>query len=198
MNILIRYASPTYSNDLYDDYCKSGLLQDVLHISEKGLEEIAIAHFTEAKKIYFADSHVASETATAIAERYNIKDLELLPELKNIKHDFTKYIQKSELNDLSKMLYLRKQFFTDLINDKLLEEKSDIINRFMSLKKFLDTETNAIFVTHGLTLVALKIFLTIGFDTSIENFGKVVDFSLPFYGSLKGFSYPTLDDITVL
>lgn len=194
----MRYASPQYSSNLYKDYCQSGLLIDTVNLSSKGKEEINHATFKNIEKIYCSNSKIAIETAETIQKKIQLDKVEVLPILKNIKHDFSKYIKETELQDSEKMLNVRKQFFIDLIEDNLLEQKSAIINRCEQIHELLESEQNALFITHGLMLVTLKIFLNNKLEMSVEELRKltIIDFSKPFYGSLKGFYYPNLQDIS--
>jgi len=141
------------------------------------------------KKIYCSQSKQSIQTANLLWNNVNI-----LPELKNIKHDLSKFTDKwlrSNLNE--NVLYdLRKNFIQEFVNDNLIEKKKNIYLRFQSLD-ILTMQEEAIFITHGIVLILFEVYKKWLFEASFDEVIKHIDISKPFYWALKWY-YSDLSD----
>lgn len=190
MTKVIRYASPKYSNDLYQDYIDTGLLVDKLELSNEAL--IETSKFDPGFKpamIFCAPSTVSIQTAEILGSKFN-SEIQVLDDLINIKHDFKHYIKnKEELDSPIKMQILRSSFLEDLLDDNLLEPKDNIYKRLRRVDTKLTESDNSLVITHGILMTAMYLYLKRYFNFRFEEAKKVADTSIPFYGSLKGFDY---------
>ena len=188
MNYFIRYAKPKYKGDLYDIYCKTGMLALDLPLSEEGLNDIENFNLPiYPKKIFYAPSNICFETATELKKRkFSLAKTIQCDYLKNIKHDFSKYITKDRFLNGSGIENVRIRFLMDLESDLLLESKQIILQRLNLLSNLVKNEENSLFITHGLFLVACSLYLNGNKD--LKGITKLVDTNTPFFGSLLGFS----------
>ena len=188
MNSIIRYASPQYSQNLYSDYTRTGLLEDFLQLSSEGIRECQIYNSQQTfTKILYAPSIVARQTADILSRNMGIQKIEK-QELKNIKHDFTKWLKPNELGDTKKMSLLRKNFLEDLAKDQLLEPRQTINSRIENVLRNLDGST--LLISHGLCMVAIELFINdVLLQKDSEIYKRVINTKKSFYGSLIGFNF---------
>lgn len=197
-SIIIRYCSPKYSNNLYNDYVESGLGLNKLQLDESKskneirtlLSNLNSISMNSINDIYFAKSKVSRETALLIAQELNIKKVSVSSTLNNVLHDFTrltseKYWKNGRNPSKEQFFKLRKKFLEDFLDDKLLEPKSKTLNRIEKLVELIKTK-NVIMITHGIMIKLIEIRLGIGFDQSKKEIINFANIQEPFFGALKG------------
>lgn len=78
------------------------------------------------------------------------------------------------------------------MQDRLLESKQDIIDRFNSFKNKLDVEKGGLFISHGYTIKLFFLYLRTNFSVSQQEILELAETDKSFGESLQEFEYPSL------
>jgi broad specificity phosphatase PhoE len=199
-NLLIRHVSPKYSGNLYEDYLLGGLMQRDFSLSDSGKEIVLTSlnklRDTGCQKIFYSPATICKEMAQMISNGLKIEMFEL-SDLKMVKHDFSQFTNPAlwvngKSPDDSEMKWLRQNSIIHFLQDRLLESKQDIIDRFNSLKNKLDVEKAGLFISHGYTIKLFSLYLRTEFSVSQQEILELAETEKSFGESLQGFEYPSL------
>lgn len=198
-NFLVRHGSPSYGDNLYEDYLYGGLGQREFDLSESAKQAIFESNNKQTyTKIYHSPANVCVQTAEILSQKLNI-ETRIMHDLYHVKHDFSKFTNVSlwvdgkAPNDHTEMNKLRKSSITHFLEDKLSDPKQQTLERFSRLEKLLRECENALFVSHGYTLKLFYLYLKTSFRVSQQELISIAQVDQSFGESLQGFVYPNLD-----
>lgn len=198
-NYLIVHAQRKHSKNKFEDYCLTGLRAKDMYLSKDG--KVKTLELSDDLKTHNLQEIICNpNTASVQTAKILSNNLKIPSSNKNyllsVKYDFSQFTNYKLWEKLSpnkeEMVSLRSKSLEFFLEDKLLEPKSEIIQRFKKLEEKLQNSDNLLVISQAYYLKLFYLYLNTRFEASFENMKNLMNVDDYLYQPLGGYLYPNL------